>query len=75
MQFPVVYIPVINNKVFLLGGPRWEWGIIFGMIFVYLGATELYKWCKRIWNRRHALPSKGPSDKTLRMENTIAPPV
>ncbi|WVO20606.1 potassium/sodium efflux P-type ATPase, fungal-type [Cryptococcus decagattii] len=73
--FPVVYIPVINNKVFLLGGPRWEWGIIFGMIFVYLGATELYKWCKRIWNRRHALPSKGPSDKTLRMENTIAPPV
>ena len=27
-QFPVVYIPVINNKVFLIGSLKWEWGII-----------------------------------------------
>ncbi|WWC97573.1 potassium/sodium efflux P-type ATPase, fungal-type [Kwoniella sp. B9012] len=73
--FPVVYIPVINNKVFLHGALKWEWGIVFGMIFVYLGCTELYKWCKRIYIRRTHVPAptRGPSDKTLKMENTIAP--
>jgi Na+-exporting ATPase len=45
------------------------------MILVYLAATEAYKWCKRIYFRRHAAPksARAPSDKTLRMENTIAP--
>lgn len=47
------------------------------MIFVYLAATELYKWIKRIILRRRLAPAnaRGPSDKTLRMENTIAPTV
>lgn len=47
----------------------------FGMILVYLAATELYKWAKRIIMRRRAAPvnKRAPSDKTLRMENTIAP--
>jgi Na+-exporting ATPase len=47
----------------------------FGMIFVYLGSTELYKWCKRIYFRRNAHPSnkRMVTDKTLRMEPTIAP--
>ncbi|KAK8844789.1 potassium/sodium efflux P-type ATPase, fungal-type [Kwoniella newhampshirensis] len=72
--FPVVYIPTINNEVFLVGSLKWEWGIVFGMILVYLSATELYKWCKRIYARRHAEPpARNPSDKTLRMETTIAP--
>nr|XP_019014014.1 potassium/sodium efflux P-type ATPase, fungal-type [Kwoniella pini CBS 10737]OCF52795.1 potassium/sodium efflux P-type ATPase, fungal-type [Kwoniella pini CBS 10737] len=73
--FPVVYIPVINDKVFLHGALKWEWGIVFGMIFVYLSCTELYKWCKRIYFRRNhiAQPTRGPSDKTLRIEATIAP--
>jgi magnesium-transporting ATPase (P-type) len=26
--FPVVYIPTINDKVFLIGSLTWEWGII-----------------------------------------------
>ncbi|WWD22658.1 potassium/sodium efflux P-type ATPase, fungal-type [Kwoniella shandongensis] len=72
--FPVVYIPTINNEVFLVGSLKWEWGIVFGMILVYLAATELYKWCKRIYARRHDRPpARGPSDKTLRMEPTIRP--
>ncbi|WVQ72212.1 potassium/sodium efflux P-type ATPase, fungal-type [Cryptococcus sp. DSM 104548] len=74
--FPVVYIPRINDDVFLIGGLKWEWGIVFGMIFVYLLAAEGYKWVKRVWKRRHepAPVAKG-GDKTLRMESTIAPPV
>jgi hypothetical protein len=45
------------------------------MIIVYLAATEAYKWGKRIYFRRHAepKPKRAPLDKTLRMENTIAP--
>jgi magnesium-transporting ATPase (P-type) len=74
--FPVVYIPVINNKVFKIGALEWEWGIVFGMILVYLASTELYKWVKRILIRRRAVaPRRGPSDKTLRMEGTIRPQV
>ncbi|KAL1407292.1 hypothetical protein Q8F55_006713 [Vanrija albida] len=70
--FPVVYIPVINDKVFLMGSLKWEWGIVFGMILVYLGATEAYKWGKRIYARRHLVkPKHDPYDKTLGMEKTI----
>lgn len=73
--FPVVYIPVINDRVFRMGSMGWEWGIVFGMILVYLLATEAWKWGKRIYFRR-TMPQaarRGPSDKTLRMEATIAP--
>ncbi|ODN73715.1 potassium/sodium efflux P-type ATPase, fungal-type, variant [Cryptococcus amylolentus CBS 6039] len=74
--FPVVYIPRINDDVFLIGGLKWEWGIVFGMIFVYLLAAEGYKYVKRVWKRRHEpVPAGKGGDKTLRMENTIAPPV
>ena len=83
----MVYIPRINDDVFLIGALNWEWGIVvrlmfthrsipdmqFGMIFVYLAATELYKWVKRIYARRHSTTAnRAPSDKTLRMERTIA---
>jgi potassium/sodium efflux P-type ATPase len=50
--FPVIYIPVINNKVFLIRGLKWEWGIVFAQIFVYLGMSEAYKCAKRVWLRR-----------------------
>ncbi|WVR03068.1 potassium/sodium efflux P-type ATPase, fungal-type [Kwoniella sp. DSM 27419] len=73
--FPVVYIPVINDKVFLHGALKWEWGIVFGMILVYLGCTEAYKWGKRVFYRRREPAPPQTSDKTLRMENTIRPDV
>jgi magnesium-transporting ATPase (P-type) len=50
--FPIMYIPVINNKVFLIGPMKWEWGIDFAQIFVYLGASEGYKWGKRVLFRK-----------------------
>ena len=44
----------------------------FGMILVYIGSTELWKWGKRVWYRRKVMPAKRqPGDKTLRMEKTI----
>lgn len=70
--FPVIYIPVINNKVFLVGPLKWEWGIVFGMILVYLFFVETYKFFKRRimgWNKKQAQIESG--DKTLRMEKTI----
>jgi magnesium-transporting ATPase (P-type) len=27
--FPIVYIPVINDRVFFIGGLKWEWGYVF----------------------------------------------
>ncbi|EJT47518.1 calcium-transporting ATPase 3 [Trichosporon asahii var. asahii CBS 2479] len=51
--FPVIYIPVINNKVFLIAPIDWEWGIVFGQIFVYGFASEAYKWAKRKFMRCH----------------------
>jgi len=77
-QFPVVHIPVINNKVFLVNGLGWEWGIVFGMILVYLVTTELWKLGKRVYFRRKAAKQPGnphSGDKTLRMEPTVAPKV
>lgn len=75
--FPVVYIPVINDKVFMVDGLKWEWGIVFGMILVYLAMTELWKFCKRIYLRRrdaHLAHKHFPEhDKTLRIEGTIDP--
>ena len=42
------------------------------MIFVYLAATEAYKWGKRVYFRRKEAPRhRGPSDTTLHLEKTI----
>jgi hypothetical protein len=42
------------------------------MIFVYLLATEGYKWGKRVLMRQKDGASVDLADKTLRMEPTIA---
>lgn len=76
--FPVVHIPVINNKVFLINGLGWEWGIVFGMLFVYLLTAEAWKWGKRVYFRRANGRNPGnahPVDKSIRMEPTVAPRV
>ncbi|KAH8919182.1 potassium/sodium eff [Atractiella rhizophila] len=49
--FPVVYIPTINDKVFLVQGLGWEWGIIFGAIAVYILAAEAWKFGRRRFAR------------------------
>lgn len=50
--FPLLYIPGLNDIVFLHRGISWEWGIVFVSTVLFLGGVELYKWMKRIYFRR-----------------------
>lgn len=50
--FPVVYIPVINNKVFLHLSIGWEWGVVVGTSIAFLLGSEAWKYAKRVWYRR-----------------------
>lgn len=52
--FPLCYIPVINKIVFKHLACKWEWAVAVGGLIVFIGAAELWKWCKRIYFRRHA---------------------
>ncbi|KAL1844437.1 hypothetical protein VTK73DRAFT_2563 [Phialemonium thermophilum] len=48
--FPVVYIPVLNTKVFKHTGISWEWAVVVGMTLVYVAGMELWKLAKRTWD-------------------------
>jgi Na+-exporting ATPase len=50
--FPVVYIPVINNKVFLLFGIKWEWGMVVASALFHLVISEVYKLARRMGERK-----------------------
>lgn len=58
--FPVVYIPVINDKVFLHGPIGYEWGVAFGCSILFLLGAETWKWIKRIYKRKKVLRAKNP---------------
>lgn len=50
--FPVIYIPVINDKVFLHGPIGYEWGVALAFTIVFLAGCEVWKWVKRIYLRK-----------------------
>ena len=50
--FPVLYIPVINKKVFRHKGISWEWGVVFATTFLFFVGIETWKWGKRVFFRR-----------------------
>ncbi|WEJ93266.1 Na+ ATPase [Yamadazyma tenuis] len=50
--FPVVYIPVINNKVFLQGPIGYEWGLSVAFTLVFILTVECWKWIKRMYLRK-----------------------
>lgn len=57
--FPILYIPGLNNVVFLHKGISWEWGIIFVCTLLFVGGIESWKWAKRVYFRRRGQdPSK-----------------
>lgn len=58
--FPVVYIPVINNDVFLHKGIGYEWGLSFGFSFMFLATSEGWKWAKRIYKRKKVQKVQNP---------------
>mmetsp|Transcript_7165 Transcript_7165/g.9070 ORF Transcript_7165/g.9070 Transcript_7165/m.9070 type:complete len:1074 (-) Transcript_7165:48-3269(-) len=58
--FPVVYIPVINNDVFLHKGIGYEWGISVGFSLLFLLSSETWKWMKRIYKRKQTKKIQNP---------------
>ena len=61
--FPVIFIPVINDRVFLLLPIAWEWGLVFASMLVFLVLTELYKVL-----RRYCTPIQVATDPTEQKE-------
>lgn len=58
--FPVVYIPVINDKVFLHTGIGWEWGVSVALSLLFLAGSEAWKWIKRIYGRKWSSKATNP---------------
>jgi Ca2+-transporting ATPase len=70
--FPVVYIPVINDKVFLQGPIGKEWGIAIASTIAFWIGCEIYKFLKRRYysykgdvahNPEQELDGKNPFDQ------------
>ncbi|KAI5950676.1 hypothetical protein KGF57_004282 [Candida theae] len=49
--FPLVYIPVINDKVFLHGPIGYEWGVAVAFTVAFLIGAEVWKSIKRVYFR------------------------
>lgn len=49
---PLIYIPVINRKVFLQGPISWEWGVCVAGLVVFVLGAEAWKWAKRVYFRK-----------------------
>lgn len=64
--FPIIYIPRISDYAFQVISIGWEWGIVFGMILVYLVVTELWKLMKRRLTRGQ---NKGGRKMTVKEKN------
>lgn len=58
--FPVVYIPVINSKVFLHAPIGEEWGLAVAFTILFLLSCEAWKWGKRIYKRKWSTKIKNP---------------
>ncbi|GMM58360.1 putative Na(+)-exporting P-type ATPase [Maudiozyma humilis] len=60
--FPVVYIPVINDKVFLHRPIGYEWGLAIAFTVAFWVGCEFYKYCKRIYYRKKSLARNPEQD-------------
>ncbi|KAJ4854605.1 e1-E2 ATPase domain-containing protein [Trichoderma breve] len=69
--FPVLYIPVINTKVFKHKGISWEWGIVFIATGLFFAGVEIWKWCKRLFYRRQARKQHEVGQKDMDIEQRI----
>jgi Na+-exporting ATPase len=54
-SFIILYVPVINDAVFLQKGLTYEWAIVFIATIVFFGGMELWKFAKRIYFRKENL--------------------
>lgn len=60
--FPVVYIPVINEIVFLHMPIGFEWGLAIGFSVAFWIGCELYKYGKRVYFRSRSKAANSASD-------------
>ncbi|OAL68103.1 sodium transport ATPase [Trichophyton rubrum] len=51
---PLLYIPIINRKVFRHTGITWEWGIVLVGTVLFFAGAETWKLAKRVYFRRKA---------------------
>ena len=57
---PVIYIPVINDKVFLHIGIGYEWGVAVGFALCFLLGAETWKYLKRLYKRKWSKKASNP---------------
>lgn len=60
--FPIIYIPVINTKVFKHAPISWEWGVVFVETLLFILGIEAWKFAKRVYYRRVGESAKNPED-------------
>ncbi|KAL5627815.1 hypothetical protein BROUX41_002563 [Berkeleyomyces rouxiae] len=69
--FPLLYIPIINKKVFKHKGISWEWAIVFIATGLFFVGVESWKLAKRVYFRRQAKKSQGAVWKNLDIEQRV----
>ena len=55
----IIYIPIINDRVFQVEGLTWHWGLVFGQLVVYIVAAEMYKILRRSLVKRRQVEGLG----------------
>ncbi|KAG9011102.1 Na+ ATPase [Tulasnella sp. JGI-2019a] len=63
-MFPILYVPGLNDKVFLHKGISWEWAIVFISTILFFMGVELWKLAKRVYFRRHLGSGGGSANDT-----------
>lgn len=64
-SFIILYVPVINEDVFLQHGITWEWAVVFIATIVFFGGIELWKYGKRIYFRKESLELQQRAEEEL----------
>jgi len=52
---PTLYVPVVNEVVFMHKGISWEWVVVLVAVGVYMLGSEAWKWAKRVYFRQGRL--------------------
>jgi len=50
--FPILYIPVVNHRIFKHSPITWEWGIVFVEAGLFFAGIECWKLLKRVYYRK-----------------------
>lgn len=58
LTFPVLYIPGLNDVVFLHRGLSWQWAVVIVATILFFAGAEGYKWIKRAFIRRQSAQKK-----------------